>query len=529
MICPFCKKEIPDHTQFCPECGQAVNMNESSGNASATYWNSVEKEAERDNKIRIEAENKLQEKKKAKKRVIISTLIGVSIVAIVVCYFSIIRPAQQYESALAMFEKGEFYDSLQIFESLDSYKDSAKQAELCQDKIREEDYSAAIDLFEAGNYSDAIDAFRDLGDYQSSIEYIGECEVAIINVSNTNEDVTLGTYGGVPIEWTILSRDETSALLVSKYYVTSKIANENDRGEYGKYLCWSGSTLRSWLNSDFIEEAFPSSVANLLITNTIQTDGYDVPNYDGWSAVEITVTTEDKVYIPSKADVEHYKLSPTSLMGSSGNTSITGWLRDRGHGIAFQVSYEPDGSYGSEWHFYSSYGIRPIIRISLAGDAYAVSSEDAGMDTVLIDESDEDVMNSDMAINEISAPNEALEWNGHYYLAYSEAMEWNEANLYCQDLGGHLLTINSAEEQSFINSIISGKEKNLYWIGLYLNNNNEWVWVDGERLSFSNWGRGEPNGDFGGSENVVEIYGREQSDFNINVNNLVCFKILQKK
>lgn len=94
-------------------------------------------------------------------------------------------------------------------------------------------------------------------------------------------------------------------------------------------------------------------------------------------------------------------------------------------------------------------------------------------------------------------------------------MEWNEANLYCQDLGGHLLTINSAEEQSFINSIISGKERNLYWIDLYLNSNNEWVWVDGEQLSYSNWRRDEPNGDFGGSENVVEIYGREQSDFNI--------------
>lgn len=68
MICLFCKKEIPDHTQFCPECGQTVTSAESKDGASATYWSSVEKEAERDNKIRIEAENKIQEKKNAKKR-----------------------------------------------------------------------------------------------------------------------------------------------------------------------------------------------------------------------------------------------------------------------------------------------------------------------------------------------------------------------------------------------------------------------------------------------------------------------------
>ena len=55
-------------------------------------------------------------------------------------------------------------------------------------------------------------------------------------------------------------------------------------------------------------------------------------------------------------------------MNDSNNKLVTGWLRDRGHGIAFQVSFEEDGTYGSEWHFYSSYGIRPIIRVSLNGE-----------------------------------------------------------------------------------------------------------------------------------------------------------------
>lgn len=391
VICPFCKKEIPDHTQFCPECGQTVTSAESTGGASANYWNSVEKEAERDNKIRIDAENKIQEKKKAKKRTVVGALICIAAIAIVICYFLIIRPAQQYDSALVLFENGEFNDSLQIFESLGDYRDSTRQAELCRDNIREENYLAAINLYEAGNYSEAITAFRDLGDYQDSKEYIGECEVALINISNTNETVTLGVYNGVPIEWLVLSRDEASVLLISKYYITSKIANESDRGEYGKYMCWSGSTLRTWLNNDFIDEAFPSNIADLLVTNTIQTDEYDVPNYDGWSEIEITVTTEDKVYIPSKSDVERYNLSPTSLMGSSGNSAITGWLRDRGHGIAFQVSYEPDGSYGSEWHFYSSYGIRPIIRISLNGETAVPTAADSS----ITENNEEDASNAE--------------------------------------------------------------------------------------------------------------------------------------
>lgn len=66
VICPFCKNEIPDHTQFCPECGQTVASAESTGGASATYWNSVEKEAECDNKISIDVENKIQGKRTQK-------------------------------------------------------------------------------------------------------------------------------------------------------------------------------------------------------------------------------------------------------------------------------------------------------------------------------------------------------------------------------------------------------------------------------------------------------------------------------
>lgn len=203
MICPFCKKEIPDHTQFCPECGQSVNLMESTGGASVTYWNSVEKEAERDNKLRADAENKIQKERKQKKCVVIGALIGMSVIAIGLCYFAIIFPAQQYDSALALFENGEFNESLQVFESLGSYKNSSQQVEQCRERIREEDYLTAVGMYEENNYSEALIKFQSLGDYKESAKYIGECEVALISDSNINktqetsktkEDVLSGDY-----------------------------------------------------------------------------------------------------------------------------------------------------------------------------------------------------------------------------------------------------------------------------------------------------------------------------------------------
>lgn len=43
MICPYCKKQISDNNQFCPECGQ--NLAVTSGTDSTdTFWGTVNKE-----------------------------------------------------------------------------------------------------------------------------------------------------------------------------------------------------------------------------------------------------------------------------------------------------------------------------------------------------------------------------------------------------------------------------------------------------------------------------------------------------
>lgn len=148
--------------------------------------------------------------------------------------------------------------------------------------------------------------------------------------------------------------------------------------------------MRKWLNGEFIPSSFLSEVVALLFTSTITTDEYNVQSYDGWNEKEITVTTEDKVYIPSVEDVENYGLKSTSLLGKNDDMPITGWLRNRGYGIAFQVSFELDGSYGSEWLF-SSYGIRSIIKISLDGNASLNLPEASNEDSINADENDSSI------------------------------------------------------------------------------------------------------------------------------------------
>lgn len=452
MECPYCKKELSDGATFCPECGQIIQQQETSRNASQSYWNDYKTNAEKDENERKALEARAIEKCKSKRRAMIAIVAVITAIAALFVYFLKVMPAQSYSKAQELFADKQYSEAAKAFTDLGDYEDAIAMVDLCK-------YNQAIVEYENGQYKEAISLFYPLIDYENSRYYAGQCELQLLYNSQNNDTITLGNYQGKPIEWTVISKNESDALLVSSYYIDTKIANESDEGEYGKYTCWSGSTLRKWLNGEFISSSFSAEIAALLLTNNITTYEYDVPNYDGWSEKEITVTTEDKVYIPSVEDVENYGLKPTSLLGKNGNSPITGWLRDRGHGIAFQVSFEPDGSYGSEWHFYSSYGIRPIIRVSLDGN---VSPE-------LPEPSIEDSTNA--SENNSSTIDTNSPFNQDYWVIFTEGFRGDRV------------------EASSINSSLSSDSLYIVWdSALYLNDtsgsdgcdqyflddNNEW-------------------------------------------------------
>ncbi|MBR3515956.1 MAG: cellulose binding domain-containing protein [Lachnospiraceae bacterium] len=88
-------------------------------------------------------------------------------------------------------------------------------------------------------------------------------------------------------------------------------------------------------------------------------------------------------------------------------------------------------------------------------------------------------------------------FGGHTYAFYDEEWSWNEANEYCQELDGHLLTINHPEEQKFVENIVASFQKSSdYWIGGHCTFDNpyDYVWVTDENFAYNNWSEGEPIG-----------------------------------
>ncbi len=79
--------------------------------------------------------------------------------------------------------------------------------------------------------------------------------------------------------------------------------------------------------------------------------------------------------------------------------------------------------------------------------------------------------------------------NGHSYLVYPDSLNWVDAKVFCQSLGGHLVTISDEQEQEFVEQLAQTcSERTNFWLGGYYDRNREiWKWVDGTPFTYTNW------------------------------------------
>jgi len=111
----------------------------------------------------------------------------------------------------------------------------------------------------------------------------------------------------------------------------------------------------------------------------------------------------------------------------------------------------------------------------------------------------------DRKLNEISPACLPATYQEHRYLFIPKMMPWEDAKIYAESIGGHLVTIANEAENLFVYDF--AHKNGCYdstWIGLSdAAQEGVWKWVTGEPLEYTNWFKGEPNG--GRGENYVDI------------------------
>ena len=94
-----------------------------------------------------------------------------------------------------------------------------------------------------------------------------------------------------------------------------------------------------------------------------------------------------------------------------------------------------------------------------------------------------------------ASPAKVAYHNNHIYELYYDNLTWEEAKNYCESYrGGHLATINDADEQAFIENELLTDHLNGYYLGATDKaSEGTWTWVTGEPFDYTNWSAGQPD------------------------------------
>lgn len=203
---------------------------------------------------------------------------------------------------------------------------------------------------------------------------------------NVGDVVTYGHYeqdndaqnGMEPIEWVVLDVQDEQALLLTKYAIDSRYYHPGERET--SYPTWAKSSIRAWLNSDFIDTAFTAEEQEAIVEVTLENASYK-KNYGG-------ADTTDRVFFLSRAEVEQYFPTQESRLcvptayalaqGAWESTKYTldgvnctwWWLRTPGYYRSCAASVRTVGTITSNRVYDESGAVRPAIWLDLTKAAY---------------------------------------------------------------------------------------------------------------------------------------------------------------
>ncbi len=215
---------------------------------------------------------------------------------------------------------------------------------------------------------------------ESTTEEALNSEIELIQNANIGETVVYGHYeqdrnytnGKEPIEWIVLDKNNEGTLLISKYVLDTQPYNRKSTS-----VTWENSSLRTYLNTTFFDEAFSDLEATDILTTSVKADAN--PKY----SVNAGIDTQDKVFLLSIEEAEKYfssdedrKCVPTAYAivhgaYTSEDETVDGeetcwwWLRSTGESDISAAGIRRKGEIQYEGNVVESSdnGVRPAIWI----------------------------------------------------------------------------------------------------------------------------------------------------------------------
>ena len=182
-------------------------------------------------------------------------------------------------------------------------------------------------------------------------------EVEEPRVIQVGDIITLGSYeqdnnsgnGSEEIEWIVLAKEDNRVLVISKDILDYR--SYDDGGDYYDYA-WQSCSLRTWLNSSFLNTAFTNDEQAIILAVTVETDDYNpTGSYEIFDETyhfnePDSNDTVDRLFLLGAGEAYHYFISDydriSQLTAYANSLNANGdnswWLRSLGssnHSAAF--------------------------------------------------------------------------------------------------------------------------------------------------------------------------------------------------
>ena len=178
-----------------------------------------------------------------------------------------------------------------------------------------------------------------------------------------------------PIDWFVLERDGSKALVISRYALDAKPYNAE-----WKETTWESCTLRKWLNNDFLNSAFTAEEQSAILMTRV--DNSSDQGYSDWDT-DGGNNTQDRVFLLSYAEGMRYfgsdddrRCAPTDYAidqdaFASEESSVAGracgwwWLRSPGSRQIIAAGVDDGGWLSNNGVNNRSASVRPAFWINL--------------------------------------------------------------------------------------------------------------------------------------------------------------------
>ena len=143
-----------------------------------------------------------------------------------------------------------------------------------------------------------------------------------------------GNWDVSAIDWIVLDITEDKVLLLSKNGLTYRAYSENSNSS------WDNSSLRGWLNQEFVQTAFSNEELSIIITSN--DTSYLVFCLSKEEVLEYLPSANERICIPTAYAMSVCESNPVSPGGKRPVPSYDGdywWITDRGEsGAIFQMN-----------------------------------------------------------------------------------------------------------------------------------------------------------------------------------------------